>query len=94
MGQPISCARVLALSSFTPQLGGDLTDLSNPCWPDQVPHRKKSSRRADGDPSANVEMTILQIAAAPPGQTDSDCLCVEELFDGECVMELFNVEIG
>src|SRR5437879_2604888 len=60
---------------------------------DGMAHGQQATGRADRDPAADVELTGLKRARGVTGWADAHRLDVEELLDGESVVQLDDVNI-
>ena len=85
-------AWMLTVAGFVAQLGGDLADLAEAGGPDRVAHREQSAGGADGDAAADVELAVLECFGGVAGGADSHRLGVEQLLDGERVVQLDDIE--
>jgi len=94
VGEAGSCAWVLAWAAFAAELGGDLADLSDAGGADGVAHREQAAGGADGDASADVELTFGELRCGLADRRESERFDVKELLDGERVVELDDVEVG
>jgi hypothetical protein len=85
---------MLAVAAFAAELSGDLADLSYTGGADGVPHGEQPTGGADRDAAADVELPGLEVATSVAGRADADGFDVEELFDGEGVVEFDDIEVG
>lgn len=86
--------RVLAVAGLTAELGGELADLADTGGADGVTHGQKPTGRADRDPASDVELTCFEIGGGVARLTDPDGFDVQQLFDGEGVVEFDDVKVA
>ena len=93
VSEPCSRSGVLASTGLTAKLRGDLANLPYACGSNRVTHGKQSARGVDRDAAADVELAGLELSGGRARGADAHGLEVEELLDGEGVVQLDNIEL-
>ncbi len=91
---PSASVGMLALAAFATQLSRQLTDLADAGRTDRMAHRQQTARGADRDTAADVELALGELRRRVPDRSEPDGLDVQQLLDGERVVQLDHVEIS